>query len=138
MLVKSCLVGLTVILALGSAHAAIEKCPAKSTEMDDIIAALNEAPTCDRAMKIFEACEFGASGDVGLGAVVEKKCEGDFLTRLKTPEKLAYQRKMRVCDHKHDSETGTMYRSFTAFCRAEVAQRYSRQALKGAGSSQAR
>ena len=34
------------------------------------------------------------------------------------------------CDHKYDNESGTMYRSFSAFCRAEVAQRYSRQARK--------
>jgi hypothetical protein len=37
---------------------------------------------------------------------------------------------MAVCDRKYANEQGTMYRSFTVFCRAEVAQRYSRQALK--------
>ena len=37
---------------------------------------------------------------------------------------------MGVCDRKYRNESGTMYRSFTAFCRAEVAQRYSRQARK--------
>ena len=115
-----------------------EECPAKSTQFDDIVVALNEAPSCDRAMKIFEACEFGASGDVGLGAVVEKKCEGDFLARLKDPQKHLYQREMRVCDRKYRNESGTMYLSFTAFCRAEVAQRYSRRALKAAQPSRAR
>jgi hypothetical protein len=116
-----------------------EECPAKSTtQFDDIVEALNEAPSCDRAMKIFEACEFGASGDVGLGAVVEKKCEGDFLARLKDPQKHLYQREMRVCDRKYRSEPGTMYLSFTAFCRAEVAQRYSRRALKAAQPARAR
>ena len=116
----------------------LEECPAKSTQFDDIVVALNEAPSCDRAMKIFEACEFGASGDVGLGAVVEKKCEGDFLARLKDPERHLYQREMRICDRKYRNEPGTMYLSFTAFCRAEVAQRYSRRALKAAQPSQAR
>jgi hypothetical protein len=115
-----------------------EECLAKSSMMDDITVALNEAPSCDRAMKVFEACEYGTSGDVHFGAVVERKCERDFLARLKEPQKKAYQREMRVCDRKYRNESGTMYRSFTAFCRAEVAQRYSRRALKAANTSRAR
>jgi hypothetical protein len=130
-----CLASLTVILSLAGASARAEDCPAKSTQMDDIVVALNKAPNCDRAMKVFEACEFGASGDVQLGAVVEKKCEGDFLSRLKDPQRRAYQREMRVCDRKYRNESGTMYVSFTAFCRAIVAQRYSHRAQKLAGSS---
>jgi hypothetical protein len=39
---------------------------------------------------------------------------------------------MLACDRKYQNESGTMYRSFTAFCRAEVAQRHARRALKGA------
>jgi hypothetical protein len=39
---------------------------------------------------------------------------------------------MLACDRKYQNESGTMYRSFTAFCRAEVAQRYARRALKSA------
>jgi hypothetical protein len=135
MFVKSCLAGLTVVLALGSVQAATEQCPAKSTQMDDVIAALKEAPSCDRAMRVFEACEYGASGDVQFGAVVEKKCEDGFLARLKVPQKRAYQREMGVCDRKYRNESGTMYLSFTAFCRAEVAQRYSHRARKNSGSS---
>jgi hypothetical protein len=123
---------LALVLILGAAPAIAEDCPAKSTQMDDIIDAINAAPGCDRAMKIFEACEFGASGDVQFGAAVEKKCEGDFLTRLTAPKKQAYQREMRVCDRKYRNESGTMYLSFTAFCRAEVAQRYSQRARKTA------
>ena len=105
-----------------------EDCPAKSTQMDDIIVALNAAKGCDAAMKVFQACEYGASGDVQLGAVVEKKCESDFLDRLKASQKAAYQREMDVCDRKYRNQSGTMYISFTAFCRAEVAQRYAHQA----------
>ena len=55
--------------------------------MDDIIAAVNGAPSCDRAMKVAEACAYGASADVQFGAAVEKKCEGDFLADLKAPQK---------------------------------------------------
>jgi hypothetical protein len=138
MRLRSRLAGLAPCLALilwsGAALAAAEECPAKSMSMDDIIAVLNEAPSCDRAMKLFEACEYGASGDVQFGAVVEKKCEADFLRPLRPPQKLSYQRELRVCDRKYRNKSGTMYLSFTAFCRAEVAQRYSRRALKAGGA----
>jgi hypothetical protein len=138
MRLRSRLAGLAPCLALilwsGAALAAAEECPAKSMSMDDIIAVLNEAPSCDRAMKLFEACEYGASGDVQFGEVVEKKCEADFLGHLKSPQKLSYQRELRVCDRKYRNESGTMYISFTAFCRADVARRYSRQALKAGGA----
>jgi hypothetical protein len=126
---------LVLILVSGAAPAMAADCPAKSTQMDDIIDAINAAPGCDRAMTIFEACEFGTSGDVQFGAVVEKKCEGDFLGRLTPPKKQAYQHEMRVCDRKYRNESGTMYLSFTAFCRAEVAQRYSQRARKTSGAS---
>jgi hypothetical protein len=135
---QSCMAGLAVVLSLSATSARAADCPAKSMQMDDIIVALNEAPSCDRAMKVFEACEFGASGDVQLGAIVEKKCEGDFLARLKDPQKHVYQREMRACDRKYRNQSGTMYLSFTAFCRAIVAQRHSHKAHKVAGSSPSR
>jgi hypothetical protein len=81
-------------------------------------------------MTVFGACEFGASGDVQLGAAVEKKCEGDFLSRLTTPQKHAYQRDMDVCDRKYRNKSGTMYLSATAFCRAQIAQRYAHKTRK--------
>jgi len=49
-------------------------------------------------------------------------------------KKLAYKRDLAVCDRKYRNKSGTMYISFTAFCRAEVAQRYSRQMRKAAGA----
>lgn len=133
MRLRSCLAGLALILSGCAAYAA-EECPAKSTSMDDIIAVLNAAPGCDRAMKLFEACEYGASGDVQFGEIVEKKCEADFLGRSRPLQKLSYQRELRACDRKYRNKSGTMYRSFTAFCRAQVAQRYSQRALKAAGA----
>ena len=124
---------LAVVLSFAAAPARAEDCPAKSSGMDDIVAAVNDAPSCDRAMKVAEACAYGASADVQFGAAVEKKCEGDFLGNLKAPRKRAYGREMGVCDRKYRNKSGTMYLSFTAFCRAEVAQRYSQRALKAAG-----
>ena len=129
---------LAVVLSFAASPVQAEDCPAKSNAMEDVIATLNQAPSCDRAMKIFEACALGASGDVQYGAAVESKCEGDFLSRLKAPKKQAYQREMGVCDRKYRNQSGTMYLSFTAFCRAKVAQRYSQKALKAASPARAR
>ena len=129
---KSCMAGLALMLAAGAAQAA-EECPAKSSGLDDILSLLNGAPGCERAMKLFEACAFGASADVQFGAAVEKKCEADFLARLKPPQSLGYRRELRTCDEKYRNRSGTMYLSATAFCRTEAARRYARQASKAAG-----
>ena len=123
---------LAMAAALVGAPVRAEDCPAKSNGMDDVIAAINAAPGCDRAMKVFEACALGASGDVQFGDAVQQKCEADFQARLKPPQKRAYDNAMQVCDRKYRNESGTMYQSFTAFCRAEVARRYSKQMRKAA------
>ena len=129
---------LAVILSFSAAPALAAVCRDKSMTMDEIADAIGATPGCEHAVKLFKDCEFGTSGDVQLGAAVEKKCEADFLKRLTAPQKLSYRREMDVCDRKYRNESGTMYRSFTAFCRAEVARRYSRQALKAASPSPAR
>jgi hypothetical protein len=132
MIARSILAGIAVILSLSAGPALAGVCLDKSMTLDEIVDAINATPGCERAMKLFEACEYGTSGDIHLGAAVEKKCESDFLGSFKAQQKRAYQREMVACDRKYQDESGTMYRSFTAFCRAEVAQRYSRRALKAA------
>ena len=128
---------LAVILSLGGYPALATVCLDKSMTSDEIVAAINATAGCQAAMHLFKDCEFGASGDIRLGAAVENKCEGDFLHRLKAPQQQAYRREMAVCDRKYRNQSGTMYRSFTAFCRAEVAQRYSQRAVKAAGPFEA-
>jgi len=129
---------LAVIGLFGGGPAVAAVCLDKSMTLDEIVDVIDASPGCERAMKVFKDCEFGTSGDVRLGAAVEKKCEGDFLGRLKAPQKQAYKREMGACDRKYRNESGTMYLSFTAFCRAEIARRYSQRALKRAGSSERR
>jgi hypothetical protein len=126
---------LAAVLSFDAAPVRASICLGKSLTMEETIDAINAETGCDRAMKLFEACAYGSSGDIHLGAAVEKKCERDFLGRLKEPQRRLYQSKMRFCDRKYQNEEGTMYRSFTAFCRAEVAQRFSRQAGKAAAPS---
>jgi len=127
--------GMSLVVSLGAGPARAAVCRDTSMTLDEIVDAIRAIPGCGQAMKLFQDCEFGASGDVDLGAAVERKCERDFLAGLTAPRKTAYQRKMRVCDAKYRNQSGTIYLSFTAFCRAEAAQRYSRRALKAAGTS---
>jgi hypothetical protein len=132
---KSLIACLAVVLSLSAAPALAVVCLHKSMSLDEVVDAINASRGCERAMKIFQDCALTSSGDIRLGAAVEKKCERDFVGHLGAPEKQIYRRKMRVCDRKYRNEDGTMYRSFTAFCRAEVARRYARRARKGAGLS---
>jgi hypothetical protein len=134
MTLNSCLAAIGLVLSFSAAEAATMACPAKSTSMDDIIASLEQTTSCDAAMKVFEACAYGASGDVQFGEVVEKKCEADFLDKANASKKQAYKRELGVCDRKYRNQSGTMYISFTAFCRAEVAQRYQREMRRAAGA----
>jgi hypothetical protein len=129
LIAKFVLARMAVLVSLSAGPARAAVCLGKSMTLEEIVAAIDATPGCGRAMKLFEACEFGTSGDIQLGAAVEKKCERVFLARLTEPQKLVYRREMQVCDRKYRNEEGTMYRSFTAFCRAEIAQRYSRRAL---------
>ena len=117
---------LAVIMSLGASPALAVVCQNTSMSLDEVVDVIKAAPGCDRAMKIFEDCSLGTSGDIRTGAAVEKKCEGNFLGKLKPSQKQAYQREMSVCDRKYRIESGTIYRSFTAFCRAEISQRYAR------------
>ena len=131
MSLKLSLAGLAILCSIAAAPASAAVCLDKSMTIDEIVEAIDATRSCERAMNLFKDCELSSGGDTQLGAAVEKKCEADFLTRLKQPQRVAYQRAMGVCDRKYRNQSGTMYVSFTAFCRAEVAQRYSRQALRG-------
>jgi hypothetical protein len=124
---------LAIVLSVAGHPARAMVCMDKSMTLDEVADTISAQKDCASAMKVFRDCELTASGDVQLGAAVEKKCEADFMPGLNAARKRAYQREMRVCDGKYRNKSGTMYLSFTAFCRAEVAQRYSQRALKAAG-----
>jgi hypothetical protein len=103
------------------------ECTIERDKLDD---ALRATPSCAAAYRLFELCEYGASGDVPLGAIVQEKCEANFLSRLDGARKGAYRRQLAVCNHKYAKEDGTMYRSFEAFCRAGAARDYSKRYSK--------
>lgn len=133
MLSKCCLAVVAVVLSVAGHPVRAMVCMDKSMTLDEVADTISAQNGCESAMKVFRDCELTASGDVELGAAVEKKCEADFKSGLNAAQTQAYKREMRVCDGKYRNKSGTMYLSFTAFCRAEVAQRYSQRALKAAG-----
>src|SRR6478735_6616758 len=134
MLSRSCLAALAVVLSVASTSAHAMVCMEKSMTLDEVVDTIGAQKGCESAMKVFKDCELTASGDVQLGAAVEKKCEADFKPGLSAAQTQAYKGEMHACDIKYRNKSGTMYLSFTAFCRAEVAQRYSQRALKAAGT----
>jgi hypothetical protein len=124
------LLAVAVVLSVSMTSALAEDCPVKPIDMDAIIAALNAAPDCKTSMKLFEACQFGSTADIQLGDVVEKKCEAQFLTKLKPTQQHTYQDQLGRCDAKFAGKQGTMWRSAAAMCRASVSQRTAQGKLK--------
>lgn len=123
-------VALAISIASSAAKDAAKKeeCPTLNhQEIEDL---LRRAPSCQRAIALFEICQFGSSGDVSFGAIVTEKCEADFLGKLSAAQRRAYDREQKQCARKYASEDGTMYRSFEAFCGADVARNYSARFLK--------
>lgn len=111
-------------LLLTALPAAADECPVKTSQMDDIVVALNAATGCEASMKVFGACQMGSTADVQFGDIVEKKCEAEFLARLSTPRRRVYEDQLGRCNEKYADKQGTMWRSAAAVCRAGIAQRY--------------
>ena len=119
-------------MAVATANAATLDCPTR--EGDKVLDLLDQAPTCEKSLTLFEACGYGSSADVALGEAVIRKCEGDFLTQLSNSQHQSYDREQMRCWRKYRKESGTMYRSFEAFCRANLAKDYARRFRKGSKS----
>ena len=123
MFVRIILAGSAFLLA--ALPAAAEDC--QGLRQEEREAVIRKAPTCDKAMVAFGDCAFGASGDTGLGQIVTEKCQGDFLQKLGSWRKSGYERGIKRCNDKYARKDGTMYVAMAAYCRAELAQTYSRK-----------
>jgi len=126
------LVALSIVALFASppATAAGGECPVQSHDNDEIAKAVHDAPTCGASMAIFERCGSGATGDVTIGEIVVGKCEGVFAGRLSAGRKRAYDRAQTNCEKKYIKQTGSMYRSFEAFCYAKAAANVAEQFSK--------
>ena len=108
-------------LAISTAVAAAKDAPKREEcsifGAEEIENSIRQAPSCRRAVALFELCEFGASGDVGLGAAVTERCEGDFLSKLNAAQK----RSMTVSRNAARKNTGMRMAQCTAHSRRSVA-----------------
>jgi hypothetical protein len=115
-----------VVLALPGAVRAVD-CPVETQVQGTLEAkeqAIRKAPTCKRAYEIMEACAYTASGDTGLGEALRERCEPEFLLKVSKAQRRIYAAEQKRCSNKYAHESGTMYVSFAAFCRAESTVKY--------------
>ena len=82
---KCHLAALAVVLSLAGTPARAMVCMEKSMTLDEVVDTISAQKGCESAMKVFRDCELTASGDVQLGAAVERKCEADFKPGLDKP-----------------------------------------------------
>jgi hypothetical protein len=113
---------LALSAALLIAPAAAKDCPTQEFSHEAREEVVRKAASCKDSLEVMEACAYGASGDTGLGEIVMEKCEADFLTKLSKAQRQTYDRGIKRCDDKYKNQSGTMYRSFSAFCRATLAR----------------
>jgi hypothetical protein len=116
-------IAVIVLLAWPADAPALAKdCPAQDFSHEAREEAVRKAPSCRESLDVMEACAYTATGDVSLGEIVRKKCEAGFLAKLGKAQRRTYDRAIKHCDDKYKNESGTMYRSFSAFCRAILAR----------------
>ena len=128
--VRFVLVSIIVLITSQSAHSVTGECPIEGFNSEIIEQSARDAPSCQRAFELFRLCNSGAGGDVGVGAAVTERCESEFISTLSKIERQTYRGAQNRCARKYRHETGTMYRSFEAFCGAEVAFSYAKRALQ--------
>jgi hypothetical protein len=126
------MLALITALSFGASAFAVEQCPVSDADkagsyFEAVKAAVRNAPNCERAFKLTEACQFGDSKTNRLLEIVESKCEPLFMTKAGANTKKAYEKAQARCDKIAERNSGTMYQSFAAVCRAGRARDFARQ-----------
>lgn len=102
-------------------------CPVKEFTAEAKEDAVRKAPSCQGALEVMKACAYGATGDRGLADALQERCEPEFVGKLSKAQKKAYDREQKRCDDKYAKESGSMYRSFSAFCQAQSTVAYAKR-----------
>ena len=125
MLERTVLALLAVILLTAPLKA--KDCPVETRvegTLDAKEETIRKAPSCKAAYEIMEACAYGAGGDTGLREALRERCEPEFLPKLSKVQRRVYDQEQKRCSNKYANKSGTMYVSFSAFCRAESMVKY--------------
>lgn len=109
----------------GPAHA--QSCPSQMLDPIEIEQAINASSSCSSAFRILEACQRGSSGDVRIARKVVAKCEAQFSAELTSAQRSQYLSEKQACVRKHAGKQGVEFQSFSGFCEAELALKYSRR-----------
>jgi len=112
---NSILTILAIVLSAGVAPVRAEVCPAKSSSMDDIIAAVTAAPGCDRAMKGVRILPVWRQRRVQLATPWRRNARATSWPAQAATKRAPINKEMQVCDNRHRNQAGTMYLSFNAF-----------------------
>lgn len=115
-------------LFLASFQVLAAECPVPfGTEnyLDKVADAITATKGCEQGVAVAEACELTDSGDQVIAGAARGKCENDFLSKLSSADQQTYIGLMTKCHDKYQDMQGTMYISFEAFCRLNVARLYS-------------
>jgi hypothetical protein len=100
-------------------------CPAAiESDPDAIEKAIGEAQYCYKATEIAESCAYGSSIDGAFVGAATEVCEQSFSGKLSAKDKALYDSLLGRCGAKYENESGTLYRSMTAFCGLQVTEMF--------------
>jgi hypothetical protein len=119
----STLAAIFVFLTTVGAYA--QDCPAASLE--ERLQLIETASSCVQASHINDLCSEATGVDTIPSQVVIDKCEMEFVGKLSRSRLTAYRREIARCERKYANQRGTMYASFTMYCMAHVAVKFSRK-----------
>jgi hypothetical protein len=134
MSMRAQVIALVAAAALAGPARALEKCPVTDADSEKagsyalaVDAAIGGAADCDRANAVLAVCSLGSSADNALSDLVTAKCEPLFLAKASGAVKKAYDKAKRRCDGIAERNSGTMYQSFAAVCRAQASRDFARK-----------
>lgn len=91
---------------------------------DTVKNALRAQTSCSAAANLLRQCAWGSRADTGFAPIVIEKCEAEFLDKLSATGKDNYRTEFQLCGYEYARHKGTLYRSETVLCQADVAARF--------------
>ena len=119
----SIVIALLAFTATAQARVVEPECPASNGE--ERLRMVEAAPSCTRANAVNDRCSEATGADTIPSQAVIDKCEKDFIGKASRARLAAYAREKARCQRKYAHQSGTMYVSFTMYCLAHAAAKFS-------------